>query len=207
MKEKFILFDFDGVIVDSFAQAFEVRNKICPSMKEEQYRSAFDGNIKDWSLTGDGHDEKCRHDIDFFAEYIPKMDRVKVVSGMESVIEKLAKEYTLIVVSSTLTSPIQELLERNGLAHYFKEIMGFDVHTSKIEKMKTVFSKYNATAENCVFITDTLGDIREANHMKVGSIGVLWGFQGKEKLASGNPFRIVDKPTDLPSAISSYFSR
>lgn len=206
MQQKFILFDFDGVIVDSFASAFEVRNKICPSMKEGQYRSAFDGNINDWSLTGPGHDETCRHDVDFFAEYIPKMkSQVKVASGMDVVIRKLAETYALIVISSTLSAPIQELLEKNGLAHYFKEIMGFDVQTSKIKKIEAVFSKYKTTADNCVFITDTLGDIREANHTHVGSIGVTWGFQGKEKLATGNPFRIVDTPTDLLSAVSSYF--
>lgn len=208
MQQKYILFDFDGVIADSFAAAFEVRNLICPNMSAEHYRTAFDGNIKDWSLTGIGHDDACDHDVDFFTHYLPKLkEKVAVFPGMETVIQELAQKYTLIVISSTTTGPIQEFLKKNGLAHYVTEIMGFDVHTSKIEKMKTVFSKYKTSAEHCVFVTDTLGDIREANHMQVGSIGVTWGFQDRQKLSTGQPFKIVDKVSDLVPAIEGYFLR
>ena len=48
MKTRYILFDFDGVIADSYAPAFEVQKMICPHLTEEVYRKRFEGNINDW---------------------------------------------------------------------------------------------------------------------------------------------------------------
>ncbi len=47
-KKGLIFFDFDGVIADSFAVAYETNKKLCPDSTEEEYRSAFEGNIFDW---------------------------------------------------------------------------------------------------------------------------------------------------------------
>lgn len=208
MKNPFILFDFDGVIADSFKPAFEVQKMICPNLTEANYRKRFEGNINDWEEPTNVHTEECRHDIDFFTEYIPKMKReAKIVQGIKEVIIELEKNYTLIVISSTITSPIREFLEEHDLADHFVQIMGNDVHTSKVEKMKMVFEKYDIGSSDCVFITDTLGDMREASHVGIGAIGITWGFHASETLRKGKPFRLVEKPNDLLSAVSDYFHK
>lgn len=208
MKTNFILFDFDGVIINSFASAFEVNKMICPHITEDDYRRRFDGNINDADNILSYHTENCRHDIDFFKEYIPRMKKeTGVISGMAEVIKQLAEKYALIIISSTITSPIQEFMKDHGLDKYFIEIMGNDVHTSKVEKIKMVFLKYKTSSEKCIFITDTLGDMREANEAGVGAIGVVWGFQKPETLLRGSPFRIVQGPEELPVAVSDYFSK
>ncbi len=207
MQKKFILFDFDGVIVDSFKPAFDVQKMRCPHLTEENYRKRFEGNINDWQDPADVHTPECRLDLDFFKEYIPRMKtEVRVVPQMESVISELEKQYTLIVISSTISAPIKELLEFEGLAPHFAEIMGNDVHKSKIEKMKMVFAKYGAAPSDCVFITDTLGDMREAEKMNVAAIGVAWGFHSIDTLEKGKPFRIVKTSKELLGAVGDYFS-
>jgi phosphoglycolate phosphatase-like HAD superfamily hydrolase len=207
MEKHYILFDFDGVIVDSFAPAFEVKKMICPSTTEESYKKGFCGNINDWQGEESDHDENCRHDIDFFSEYIPRLkEKVNIVQGMENVIKELSKSYVLIIISSTITAPIEELLSKFSLLDYFSEVMGNDVHTSKIEKMNIVFSKYKTTSDKCLFITDTLGDIKEASHQDVGVIAVTWGFHDSATLLPGSPYKIVDTPNDLLDAVSDYFT-
>lgn len=207
MTKKFILFDFDGVIADSFRPAFEIQKMICPHLTEDIYRKRFEGNINDWEEPINVHTEECRHDIDFFAEYIPRMkNEVQIVPGMKEVIIELEKTYTLIVISSTITSPIQEFLEGYDLANNFAQIMGNDVHKSKVEKMKMVFEKYGVEAKNCVFITDTLGDMHEAGKMEVGAIGITWGFHTPETLQRGKPFSLVEKPNDLLTTVADYFN-
>lgn len=206
LKKKFVFFDFDGVIVDSFAPAFEVSKIICPSSSEEDYRRKFEGNINDWQQSEFLHDDKCRHDVDFPTEYLPRLRvQVRLFPGIDEVISTLAKSYTLIIISSTFTAPIQELLERYNLLSYFTEIMGNDVHKSKVEKIKMVFDKYNAKNTDCIFITDTLGDMREASHTEVATIGVSWGFHMRETLMQGKPFKIVESPNDLVSTVYEYF--
>ena len=76
-----------------------------------------------------------------------------------------------------------------------------------LEKIKMVFAEHGTDASRCVFITDTLGDIREAEKMGVGALAVTWGFHEPERLAKGSPFRLVDTPELLPEAIADYFIR
>jgi phosphoglycolate phosphatase len=206
MPKKYVLFDFDGVITDSFRIAYETNRMMCPHLTEDGYRKRFEGNINDWLGGPEAHTDACRHDVNFFAEYIPRFKaEAALVPGMDKVIAELAGKYTLIVISSTVTSPIEEFLESHGLMPHFAWVMGNDVHASKVEKIKMVFSKHGITAQDCVFITDTLGDMREASKTGVGSIGVSWGFHNDGTLKEGSPFRLVDKPQDLPGSVDDYF--
>ncbi|MDD2657049.1 MAG: HAD hydrolase-like protein [Candidatus Pacebacteria bacterium] len=207
MTKNFILFDFDGVIADSFRAAYGVANMMCPHLTEDEHRRRFEGNIHDWEEPVDRHTKDCRQDIDFFEEYVPRLKKSEIFSGMKEIIAGLAQGYTLVIVSSTVTSPIQDYLNTRDLATYFSWVMGADVHTSKVEKIKMVFEKYEIGPESCVFITDTLGDILEAEKTGIGAIGVTWGFHKPETLKRGNPFRLVDSPDVLPVAISDYFSQ
>ncbi|MDP2703762.1 MAG: HAD hydrolase-like protein [bacterium] len=205
-KSNFVLFDFDGVIADSFSAAFAINQTRCPHLTADEYRARFSGNINDWKKTkATSHTKECRSDIDFFTEYVPKMKVLGVFPGMLEAIQELSRLYTLIIISSTLTSPIKEFVERQGIGACFTEIMGKDVHESKARKIEMVFSKYGVDKNSCVFVTDTLGDMREAAHLDVGSIGVSWGFQNEETLRLGNPFCIVQKPEEFPPAIARYF--
>ena len=42
---KIIIFDFDGVIVDSFGPAFDLARKYSPNIKLNEYKKLFEGNI------------------------------------------------------------------------------------------------------------------------------------------------------------------
>jgi len=210
MKNNFLLFDFDGVIADSFDLSFEIQKKFWPQLTENECRKRFEGNINDvfndLKAPNNSRTEEDRLSIDLFAEYCPRMiNEAQVVPGMKEAIVELEKNYTLIVISSTITSPIKEFLAKHDLAKYFAWIMGNDVHKSKVEKIKMVFEKYGIGASDCVFITDTLGDMREAARMGVGSIAVAWGFHHLETLLEGSPFRVIPKPNELIAAVSDYF--
>ena len=67
-----------------------------------------------------------------------------------------------------------------------------------------VFDEYKIGYKDCIFVTDTLGDIKEAIKCNVQSIAVTWGFQPKERLLKGNPYAIVETPEELFAAISDW---
>jgi len=121
-------------------------------------------------------------------------------------LKELGGDYTLIVISSTFTSPIGQYLQKYNLAHYFDEIMGGDVHKSKATKINMVLEKYKVTSADCVFITDTLGDMKEAAACDVKSIGVTWGFHERERLERGEFFAIADSLKELSEGINSFFN-
>jgi len=206
--KKFVLFDFDGVIANTWEVAFETARTVFPSFNEESYRGMFEGNVYEAhdALMAREHGPECRHDLEWFSIFTPMFEeRAKLFDGMREVVEALSHVYVLVIVSSTVTSPIQGFLEKHHIGRYFSEVMGADVHTSKREKIGMVFEKYKTSARECVFITDTLGDMREAKLSGVGAVGVSWGFHSRETLAKGEPFKIVEEPADIVPAVSDYF--
>lgn len=210
MKRKIIFFDFDGVIADSFSIGFEINKTIDPLVSvgtEDDYRKLFDGNINDWGKNSSVSEKEVeRINKEFFERYIPQMERVKMFPGMKEVIANLAKTHILFIVSSTIISPLRDFLNRNNILSYFHDIVGSNfIDANKTERIKAVFKKYGAEAKDCVFITDTLGDIREASSVGVQSIGVSWGFQDRENLLKGSPFSIAEKPGDLLGIVSDCF--
>lgn len=206
MKKKFVVFDFDGVVADSFKAAFEVNKMIFPSITEELFKKRFEGNFYDWEKSVNLRVDEVRNEVDFFGEYTVKLkNEVKIFSGIKEAIADLAGKFELIIISSTISAPIVELLAKNGLDGYFLQVMGSDVHKSKVEKFKMIFKEYGIGFDDCVMITDTLGDMREAREVGVSSIAVTWGFHSLEVIRRGRPVSVVEKPSDLLGIINKYF--
>lgn len=205
IKKKIVLFDFDGVIADSYAVGLQAILISDPSMTEEAWMSMFNGNTNNWKKEVNKEIAERKEKL-FFDIYTPLMiNSAKPFPGIKKVIIELSRFYKLIIISSNITSPIKEFLEKFEMDKYFDEIMGNDVHNSKVEKNRMVFKKHKVDPSECIFITDTLGDINEANHAGIKSIGVAWGFQKKENLLKGNPLQIAEKPEELCLIIDNYF--
>lgn len=204
--KKSIFFDFDGVIADSFQTAFDIHKSVFTDMTKDDYRQILEGNVNDWGWADRLAAVGYNGGYDFFDHYIPRMkEEVKLFNEMDELITRLTQEYKLFIISSAITKGIQEFLKKYSLADCFVEIMGNDIHHSKVVKMNTIFSKHNLESKNCVFVTDTLGDMREAEQVDVQVIGVTWGFNKREQLEKGRYFRIVEQLIDLELAIADYF--
>jgi len=200
------MFDFDGVIADSFQKAFAVRKLISPSITEGEYRNLFLLNIND-SLKNKSKLSDHNPNIDFFSEFRPRLMESPMFPGMKEAINSLAQKNSLLIISTTTTNLIEEYLEMHELRTAFKEILGNEIHTSKSEKIKMVFEKYGVQATDCVFVTDTIGDINEARQIDVPVIAVSWGYQDKAMLSQKMPLTIVDTPEELVHEIEKLASQ
>jgi phosphoglycolate phosphatase-like HAD superfamily hydrolase len=182
-----------------------VNKTLTPGLTEEEMRRRFEGNINEVFIKEMGDEGAKKNDNEFFNLYVPRMMKARIFPGMLEAIKSLAEKYVLIIVSSTITSPIREYMDRHDAAQNFTEIMGNDVHKSKVEKIKMVFNKYGVSASDCLFVTDTLGDLLEAEKTGVEGIGVTWGFHSAETLKRGNPVALVNLPEELLAEIDKYF--
>ncbi len=202
MSKKILLFDFDGVIVDTFDVCFEISKQFHTNLSVDEYRKWFEGNINDRPRR---EDAKPSDDSRFFDLYSPRLFALTPVAGIAEVLGSLHQRYRMVIVSSTINSPIEEYLRRHDLLTYFDKIFGSDVHKSKVEKIKMVFAQYGATAADCLFITDTLGDMVEAEKTGVAALGVSWGYHPIETLQRGNPIAMAHTPNDMLREIERYF--
>lgn len=199
MNTSLIIFDFDGVIVDSFQSALEVVREHQPDLviREDEYRECFEGNVYEAA------EEKkfCFVFSGFFDQYLPKILKRDPVDGIPEVIRHFAESHLLALISSTDSRVLREWLEKNRLLEYFKDILGADVSKSKVEKFEMLFQKYGVEAKDCVFITDTLGDLREAKKVGVRSIAVTYGFHSEETLRKGEFAALVHHASDIVKAV------
>ncbi|MCR4261061.1 MAG: HAD hydrolase-like protein [Candidatus Colwellbacteria bacterium] len=205
MSKKMLLIDFDGVMVDTLNVCFRTSNEVWGKLPMEEYKKLFEGNLYK-SLGIESHGFTDKENL-FFELYEPRMLQASLVGGIAGVVERLKEKYVLVIISSSVNSPVEEWLKKHAMLPLFDKVFGADVHKSKIEKIKMVFDEYKVGPRDCLFITDTLGDMREAREAGVDAVGVTWGWHPRETLEKGSPFAIVDTPEEIIGAVDRYFAR
>ena len=71
--KKLVLFDFDGVIVDSFEMTYRVARKTDSGRTREQQKQLFDGNVYDEMERKAGKRITDEDDLSFYKEYVPPL--------------------------------------------------------------------------------------------------------------------------------------
>ncbi len=131
-----ILFDFDGVLMDSepvhFACWREVLLPLGVSLEWDYYLGhcvGIDDKLMLQSLAGEARDWR-----ELWAQYPAKKElfcsRMLAApafpDGLAALLEDLGAAYRLAIVSSSSSSEIEPLVERAGLRQYFATIVGGD---------------------------------------------------------------------------------
>lgn len=116
---------------------------------------------------------------------------------------KISETYLLFIISSNQETALEIYFHNNELTHIFSEILGVETHTLKIAKFQHLFEKYSLTADECIFVTDTLGDIREGNKVGVRTIAVDFGFHERSRLEKSSPYKIVSSFEELETTIQT----
>lgn len=194
--KKAIIFDFDGVIVDTFNFSYGIYKQVQPTLTEEQFRSWFNGNIYDKLDQDEKQNIPQVSDEDFWPAYVASIENQAPNSYLAAAIKKFSQQYKLFIVSSTETEVIKTYLDK-FLPGIFIKIYGADIEKSKVKKIQMLCAEYELSPDECIFVTDTTGDIVEGRKAGVKSIAVSWGFHSAVSLASESPLAIVDRPESL----------
>ncbi len=199
-RDKLIIFDFDGVLADTIDLCLSIVHMYNPAMTKTELQSFFMGNIFD-SLATKPMVVKEPEDFDFQGIFKPKLLAMEPIPGVTEFLQKLNHNDS-IIVSSTRSDSIIEFLEKFDLLKYFAAVQGQDVERSKVKKFQKIVEEN--PAKELVFITDTVGDILEAEKFKMFTIAVTWGYQDKATLAKAKPDCFVENLEELYKAISNY---
>jgi len=195
---KAIIFDFDGVIHDTFDfHRYKIKEFCGVDIPEDDFRDMHNGNFFKNKVPVDGIQW-----TDYRDYILPFQSKLEIDEERKEIIETLSKNHDMFIVTSGGTENILGYLENNGLGGIFKEILGLEASRSKVVKFNTIFEKHSLEPHECVFITDTLGDILEANKVNVKTIAVTYGFHTEETLQLGNPHCLISQPYQLFNALT-----
>lgn len=195
-----IIFDFDGVIHDTFELCYQINTEVSgKDLTREQLRDFHNGNLFEKVVIDEGK-EKTESE-QYYKLQNETYKYLKIDENIKANLEKMSEKYSLFIISSNQEEALNNYFQNNKFIHIFKEILGVETHQSKIEKFKYLFEKYNLEAEECVFVTDTLGDIIEGNKAGVKTIAVDFGFHDINRLEKGKPFKIVSSFDEILETI------
>jgi phosphoglycolate phosphatase len=127
----------------------------------------------------------------FYSGYTEQISGTHLQESIEPV-RRLFEHFNLYINSSNREAGLLSALKQADILHCFKKVMGEETHKSKVAKFQMIFDEYKASAEDTIFVTDTLGDIKEAEKIGVKTIAETFGFHSRERLMQGNPYKIVD---------------
>jgi len=193
---KNILFDFDGVILDSmkikgdgFVELFkEYPQKNIQAMEEYHYanggisRFAKIGYFFNTILHEQISDQKIEDLAEQFAHIIAEklFDRNHLIDETITFIRENHLRYNCHIVSGAEHQELNALCNHFGIAHYFKSIQGSP--TAKTELVNTLLQTYHYHLDETLLIGDSINDFEaaKANHI------LFSGYNNKELKVLGH---------------------
>ena len=121
---------------------------------------------------------------------------------MEELLEKLHNIGKTLIVATSKPEPYAvKILERLGIAKYFRYIAGADMEGTRIIKSDVIKYALDSCGINdysdVVMVGDREFDVKGAAYFGIDCIGVLYGFGDREELEAANAKYIVDTVEDL----------
>jgi len=201
----YILFDLDGTLTDpelgitksvqyalnKFGIEVEDRKVLIPFIGPPLYKSFEDL----YSLSS----EDALKAVDYYREYfsVTGLFENRVYEGAKDLLEKLKTlGKTLVIATSKPEAFTLRILEHFDLLKYFDFVAGATFDSSRVEKADVI--KYAldnikiVDLKKAVMIGDRMHDILGAKKNGLDSIGVTFGYGGKDELVNAGATHIAN---------------
>lgn len=210
--KKYLLFDFDGTIVDSsqgiYASIQYALAQLALPTVNQKILATFIGpplldSFKQLGLS----DEKANQAVKYYREYYAKtaMYQVQMYPQIKEALKSLSKQYALYIASSKPEIFVKQIASHLAIDQYFTGIYGADLEGKRAKKADVI--KYALTTSNLMssaglMIGDRAHDCLGAKANQLDAIGVLYGFGSKEELLAAKAKYLCDTPLDLVTLLT-----
>jgi phosphoglycolate phosphatase-like HAD superfamily hydrolase len=183
--KKVIIFDFDGVLVDSVnikTEAFrEIFKDYSRDIVEEFIRyHLLHGGISRYEKINYFYNSLLKipvhkDAVDKKAYEFSKLVERKVISasyirGAERFLCRFYQEKNLFVVSGTPQKELENIIERRKMRKFFVKVYGSP--TRKDEALKEICSEYGYPYGDAVFVGDSIEDLNAAKCVGIDFVGI-----------------------------------
>jgi phosphoglycolate phosphatase len=126
-----------------------------------------------------------------------------VIPGITDALAEVGRHYRLAVATSKALAFAEPILTALGLRDFFDVVAGPSLSALREDKAATIGAALSRLdPDRAVMVGDRSFDIVGAHARGLPAIGVTWGIGDSDELTSARADAIIDAPTDLPAAIS-----
>ena len=211
------IWDYDGVIVDSFKDVHVAYTRICSELvgkyfadinEFKQQYNIHKNHIEFLESLDIGKDKHARAD-EIFKEELAKVEPV-FFEGIESTLRKIYEGMNMVMVSSAHRSEIIPRLAATDTLHLFMNIAACETngkYFSKLEPIQKAIVAYSQSADNVIMIGDRDVDFSSAREAGIPVENIIlvdygWGYNREARQAEGYCLSTrVQKPLDILEAI------
>ncbi len=210
MRNKVIVFDFDGTIADTYQAIVDITNDLSSEfgyqpIDEEELLLLKNLSSKEIVKRA----EISLFKIPFLVQRVQKelgqqIADLSPIKGIESVlIELKQRNYILGIITSNVRENVVLFLQKNNLEYLFDFIYSGTNIFGKHRIINQLVRKHKLNKTDVIYVGDETRDIRSARKSGISVIAVGWGFNSQEILAEYKPDFLAVKPTELLEAIAS----
>ncbi len=204
-----LMFDFDGVLVDSRDFMVEVIISACKSVGCDTINTPvevlelFSVNVYEGLAShGLSPPERAAVLAAVTAASQSGARSIAPVAGMPAALRRLAAAHPLHIISSNSAAFVRHYLRAHHLEDCFAAILGGDSDDSKTRKIRATVAA-TAGFNRAFYIGDTAGDILEGREAGIETVAVDWGWHSREKISTAEPDFIVSTPAELERLLGS----
>ena len=210
---KLFIFDLDGTVLDTvesiayFANSALIKNGIEPiEVGEYKYLAGrgianlVRGMLEFRGCYGDALYEKVFHDYDTAYNERPTY-KSKIFDGLKETLDKIKADGVKIAIVSNKP----DFAARSVVCELYGEDY-FDFVTGQVKGgplkpdptvVLSVMEKFGVSREECIYVGDTSTDMQTGKNAGLFTVGVLWGFRGREELLQNGADVILERTGDL----------
>lgn len=211
------IFDLDGTLLNTIYALMYTTNQVLDHFGlrpvDEAHMKQFvgDGYKKQMErslrFAGDETLEHYEESLPLYTEYFAKycMYQVKPYEGIPELLQAMKKKgIRIAVLSNKPHARTVENIETVFGKGYFDLIYGEMPGVPKKPDpagVNRILEQWNMAPEECLYLGDTNTDMKTGLGAGLITVGVTWGFRGRDELESFHPQYIIDMPVQITGMI------
>ena len=196
--KKFVVFDFDGTLADTFLSGAKLLNSYAEKFGYNKIDFEKNKNLsaKELIKLSGVKFWKIPHLIRFFRKKSAEnASEIMAFQGIPELLKKFFSEgFSLGIITTNSAQTVNVFLEKYGLREFFSFVK---TDISLFGKKRALRRAKRSLKSEIIYVGDELRDIEACKATETTIISVAWGFNSYEILERNNPEKVARNTADV----------